>query len=48
MQFMKTVSTDSNLLGGGGEIRGFFSCINQTDSFASGLIVARLVWAMTT
>lgn len=26
----------------------FFSCINQTDSFASGLIVARLVWAMTT
>lgn len=47
MQFMKTVSTDSNLFGG--EKFGiFFSCINQTDSFASGLIVARLVWAMTT
>lgn len=47
MQFMKTVSTDSNLL----EEKNswfFFSCINQTDSFASGLIVARLVWAMTT
>lgn len=47
MQFMKTVSTDSNLLGEKNS-GCFFSCINQTDSFASGLIVARLVWAMTT
>lgn len=42
MQFMKTVSTDSNLFGG--EKFGIFFL----DSFASGLIVARLVWAMTT